>query len=113
MNSTLRTLALLFLVTVTSAGCTSLSDDLCQLKCDCEGCSDNQRDECAIEETSHVDQSDVYGCADLHDEYTQCVVDHPLCEGADFKDPDICRDAKDRRNSCESGRDIRIDLRAP
>jgi hypothetical protein len=113
MTSALRNLALVLVLTATSTGCTSLATDFCALQCDCEGCSDNQREECAIEEGARVDQADVYGCADLHDEYLQCVVDHPLCESADFRDPDICNDARERRNSCEDGRGIRIDLRAP
>jgi hypothetical protein len=106
-------LAMLLGAAAFASGCSSLSADLCDLKCDCEGCSDNQRDECVVEEDARADQSDVYDCADLHDDYVQCVVDNPVCDAADFRDPDACRTAKERRDNCEGDRSVRIDLRAP
>ena len=115
LTSMARTVALLALALVAgtaATGCTSITTDYCDLRCDCEGCSDNQRDECFVEQEARADQADVYDCADLHDDYLQCVVDRPLCEGADFRNPAGCEDAKDRRNSCEGDRGIRIDLRA-
>lgn len=115
LTSMSRTLALLAMALVagTAAGCASLTTDYCDLECDCEGCSDNQRDECSVEQDARAEQADVYDCADLHDDYLQCIVDRPLCEGADFRNPPACDDAKERRDRCEGDRGIRIDLRAP
>jgi len=112
ITSPLYALALLAFAFAGVAGCSSITSDYCDLACDCEGCSDNQRDECGVEQDARSDQANVYDCADLHDDYLQCIVDNPFCEGADFRNPPACDDAKDRLNSCEGDRGIRIDLRA-
>ena len=115
MTPTLRTLglSLFLLVAAAASGCGGVTGEYCDLKCECEGCSDNQLDACNVEAESAVDQSDIYGCADFHDEYLQCVVDHPLCEVADFRNPPACAAQDDRLDNCRGGRGIRIDLRAP
>lgn len=115
MTSTLRALGLVSLLGLAAAasGCGSTTGDYCDAQCACEGCSDNQLEQCVVEQDARLDQADVYGCADLRDAYLQCVVDHPLCEVAAFHVSPSCTAAKDRSDNCATGRDIRIDLRGP
>lgn len=115
MTSTLRALGLSLLLSAAAAasGCGGLTGDYCDAKCECEGCNDNQRDECSVQQDSRSDQAGVYDCGDYFDEYMECVVDHPFCDVADFRDPPACAAQKDRLDNCQRDRGIRIDLRAP
>lgn len=81
-----------------SLGCTSLEEDLCSAKCDCEGCSDADFDDCVADYDVVASRADRNGCLDLYDDLLACRDDTGVCRGADW-DTD-CNVERDRFESC-------------
>lgn len=81
-----------------SAGCSSLEDDLCTAKCDCEGCSNADFDDCVSDYDVAATRADRNGCLDLYDDLLACRDDTGVCRGADW-DTD-CKVEKERFESC-------------
>lgn len=61
---------------------TALVEDLCDARCDCSGCSEDEREECSIERQGRVDHAGAYDCEEEYIEYLQCFVDESRCEDA-------------------------------
>jgi hypothetical protein len=55
-------------------------NDYCDAKCDCENCSDEEREECIIERETRVDVADAFGCGAEYREYLACRADRGTCE---------------------------------
>ncbi len=61
-----------------SAGC-SRSGELCDAKCNCEGCSDREYDECLIDQDYQEDLADNYGCGDYFALAHDCTMVNNNC----------------------------------
>ncbi len=81
-------------------GCATQADELCDLECECERCSDRARDECGINNAAFVDRASIYGCDAELDEYLQCAVDDNDCDDNDFEIDDSCNDERDDLFEC-------------
>jgi hypothetical protein len=72
-----------------SSACSYGPEDYCQDLCDCEGCSDEELDDCIDDAEDLYDAATDAGCEDLADEYLACLSDEVECRGDDF-DADGC-----------------------
>lgn len=59
---------------------TALVEDYCDARCDCTGCSEDEREECSITREGRIDHYAAYGCEEQYIEYLQCLVDEGRCE---------------------------------
>ncbi|MRG91949.1 hypothetical protein GF068_08425 [Polyangium spumosum] len=110
MQMTRAILACLAL-SLTAVGCASPATEYCDVKCDCNGCSAENYDECVITYESRLDKADIYGCTNKFDDLHDCIMRKSDCalgnnvfdEAAlacadDYLDLDSCeRDGSARR----------------
>ena len=82
-----------------TAGCSPSVAGYCDDKCDCEGCSDNDYDECLDkyeDEERHAENRD---CLDYWDDLMACRGDTAFCkDGHEWEDD--CGPEKDRFKNC-------------
>lgn len=77
MRTILTLLACLMLAPLTS-GC-SVAGEYCDVKCQCEDCSDREYDECLIDYEATEDVADAYGCLEDFDRLHVCVIENNDC----------------------------------
>ncbi len=79
--------------------CQSDGEAVCDLKCDCEGCSDFDRDNCYDDVDDNARDADYRGCLDLYDDLKACEYDTGYCKGgADWETS--CKTEKERYDNC-------------
>lgn len=61
------------------SGCHGTASEYCDLKCDCEKCSDNKYDECIINYEAGMDAANAYGCTERWDDLHACAMDNHGC----------------------------------
>ncbi|WP_438030541.1 hypothetical protein [Sorangium sp. So ce233] len=81
-----------------TAGCGRLESDLCDYKCDCEGCSDREYDECLDRYDYRYEDADRRGCLDRYDELIACEDDTGICR--DYKWDISCKAERDALDRC-------------
>jgi len=91
-------LAITVCAALSAAGCSSTEESLCDDKCDCEGCSDWQYDDCVHSYDNVYRDADYEGCLDLYDQWIECQDDTWWCSGHDFETS--CGHERDRLNDC-------------
>lgn len=97
--SSIRPLLLLTLLTAALPACSTDAEALCELKCDCEGCSPSQLDDCYYKADNEARDADRWGCLDYWDDLQACEYDTARCDGSDLKTS--CGPEKDRWNNCK------------
>jgi hypothetical protein len=70
--------SLAFASAVTACGS---SGEFCDAKCDCEGCSEREYDECVILEDAREEEASIYGCSDLYGLLHECRMLNNNCNG--------------------------------
>ena len=70
-------------------GCGYGPEDYCNDLCECEGCSDEELDDCIDDAEDQYDDAVREGCDDLADEFLSCLGEEAECRGDDF-DADGC-----------------------
>ena len=100
----MKILANILLVTFlgSAAACTSAEEDLCDLKCECEYCSDWEYDRCVADYDESLRRAEAYGCEDYYDMWIDCRVDTAYCAGRDWDDR--CGFERDRYRACVNWR---------
>lgn len=98
MNKLLR-LPLILVAALAAVGCGALEADLCDLKCDCEGCSDREYDDCLDHYDDDYSAADRRGCLDEYDDLLACEDDTYDCRGRDDWHTD-CGPERDRLRRC-------------
>ena len=94
----MRSIALLTLALAT-LGCGPSEEAVCDLKCDCEGCSDSEYDECLDKYDDELRAAEREDCVDDWDELMACRDDTGFCkDGHEFEDD--CGPEKDRFKHC-------------
>lgn len=80
-----RGFALCLVLALSSAGCFggcgASGSDYCDVKCDCDRCSDRDYDDCLDEFEYEADYADRRGCSPEWDDYAACVEDFGRCSG--------------------------------
>jgi hypothetical protein len=100
MRRTSVLLAVLFLVTVTTA-CGSVSADRCDQECDCTDCGSREYDECILRADWEEDYNDAYGCDLEYEEYADCEINKARCDADNyFLEPTDCDGERNRLNDC-------------
>jgi hypothetical protein len=80
-------------------GCGPSEEAVCDLKCDCEGCSDSQYDECLDDLDDDLRRAEDRDCLDRWDDLLACREDTGRCKD-DGKFDDDCGQEKDRFKNC-------------
>ena len=98
----------LVVVGLASVGC-GRAEERCDLKCECELCSDRKYDECVIGVDYAIDRAAALECSEDYDAYFDCYVDRADCDNDTYSfglDGDDCSDeAKDLFDCCDSASD--------
>ncbi len=95
-----NTILLLVALVVPSVGpgCTSTEADLCDYKCECEGCSARDYDNCLNDYDRDARDAEFRGCEDFYDEWVACQEATWICRGRDFDTS--CGRERDRFKNC-------------
>lgn len=98
--STARSFLLLGLLTAALPACSTDAEAVCEAKCDCEGCSRSQLDDCYFHAEREEIDADRARCLDLWDELQACEWDTGRCRGSDWDTS--CGPERDRWNRCRN-----------
>ncbi len=113
MNMRYGWLILLAALGASTAGCSGSAGEYCDLKCDCEGCNDQEYDECIVHTEAAQDRGSAYDCDEEVDVLMECILNDNDCDeiaGVEIFTAD-CGDEQDDVNDCLSdGTDLDIDL---
>ena len=89
---------ILGLLSVPYVACTTSEEDICDIECDCEGCSNRDYDNCVRSYDNDFFDAERNGCLDLYDELLDCRHQTWTCRGSDFDTR--CGTERDRLNNC-------------
>lgn len=93
---------LLFLFALAAAiaapGCSSSESYLCDVECDCKGCSARDYDNCLADYDRDARDAEFRGCEDYYDELVVCREETWRCRGSDFDTS--CNVERDRFRNC-------------
>jgi hypothetical protein len=96
----LRLITTIGLFTFALPGCTSDGEAVCDLKCECEGCSDGMYDDCYFGALDKEREADGRGCLDFYDELAACEYDTGFCR-SDGQFDTSCKFEKERYDNCK------------
>jgi len=96
--SSIRPLLLLSLLSVALPACSTDAEAVCELKCECEGCSAGQLDDCYYHSDNEAREADIRGCLGYWDDLQACEYDTGRCGGSDWDTS--CGPERDRWNNC-------------
>jgi hypothetical protein len=80
------------------SSCGSSPGAICNAKCECEGCSDDDLQHCIAEEDGDAKAADFRGCPDLYSELAACESQTGVCDGTHWKTS--CKDEQERLKHC-------------
>ncbi|KYF53760.1 hypothetical protein BE08_01910 [Sorangium cellulosum] len=86
------------LTCLVTAACGRLENDLCDYKCDCEGCNDRDYDNCLARYDDRYADADRRGCLDRYDDLLACEDGTGICR--DHKWDIACKHEKDALDRC-------------
>ncbi|MDI1432704.1 hypothetical protein [Polyangium sorediatum] len=80
-------------------GCQSETASYCETRCDCQGCSQRETEDCTddVEDAERLAEHD--GCASMYSVYLTCYVDEGSCENGAFI-TSSCAAAADALRAC-------------
>jgi hypothetical protein len=67
-------------IMLSATGCGSSAADVCDEKCDCEGCNSDEYDLCTITTEAAIDRADAYDCSDKYDALEECQLKRSRCD---------------------------------
>lgn len=68
----------------TGAGCTSIERDLCEARCACSNCTDDDMDSCLANTNAEADTAAAYDCSEVYAEYVRCQLMMSRCRDNEF-----------------------------
>ena len=80
------------------SGCGPVEEDVCDAKCECEGCSDREFDDCVFHHDDDFERADRNGCPELYDDLIACEDDTGRCSGSEWETS--CKAEHDRFKNC-------------
>ncbi len=93
----------LYLVTLglalAATGCGGSASSICNDICDCEGCSDNELDECVDEIEDQQKEAEDEGCGDQASALLDCLGAELECRDSEV-DLDGCNSEQEEINNC-------------
>jgi hypothetical protein len=79
-------------------GCGNSAANVCQAKCDCEGCSDDDLEHCIAEADGDGKAAEFEGCPELFSELVACETQTGVCDGTHYETS--CHDEAERLKHC-------------
>ena len=91
--------AIVFAGALGATGCGSTESDICGMKCDCEGCSNAQYQNCLDNYDADLRAADYRNCLPFYDDWVGCQQATSYCKGG--KDWETsCGNERSRFNAC-------------
>ena len=85
---------------VFASGCSVSAQEICDIKCNCEGCSQEQHDDCVADVNATVTKAESLECSTQYSNWLSCVEQEAECRnGATFA-WDGCEIEEDALNEC-------------
>lgn len=85
-----------------AAGCEDLSAELCEARCDCTGCAEEELEACAVQAAADEDIAAAYGCEEPHEARVTCEITRSRCrDGRFFLDGVDCAAELNAVNECK------------
>ncbi|EYF00672.1 hypothetical protein [Chondromyces apiculatus] len=88
----LKALFLLTMLSFSVPACGGTAAEYCDLLCDCEGCNDDEYDECVVNTQASIDKAYEYDCIDEWDDVEACMLEKSDCRGDNFETDIDCLD---------------------
>ena len=88
---------------VVSSGCSVSADVICSVKCNCEGCSQAQRDDCVSDVNATVQKAADLGCSTQYQDWLNCVDEEAECRNGETFAWDGCEIEEDALAECGGG----------
>lgn len=95
-----RILTTIGFFTLALPGCRTDAEAICDDKCECEGCSDRQYDDCNIDALNKESEADAKGCLDFYDDLKACEYDTGTCTAGNEYET-ACKTEKERYDNCK------------
>lgn len=86
-----------------ASGCGVSADEICEIKCGCEGCSQEQRDDCIADVETTTSKAEDLGCSTQYADWLQCVEEEAECRNGDTFAWDGCDIEEDALEECGGG----------
>lgn len=96
----LRVLTAIGIFAVTLPGCRTDAEAVCDLKCECEGCSDRAFDDCYNDAFNKERDANDKGCLDFYDDLKACEYSTAFCKSDDHFETS-CKSERERFDSCK------------
>ena len=94
----LASLLALGAATLTLPACGPSGASVCEAECDCEGCSESDRNECFDKAEGDEREAEFRDCLDLYYDLLDCEDATGYCKGSDWETS--CGREKDRYKDC-------------
>jgi hypothetical protein len=88
---------------VFASGCGVSADEICNVKCKCEGCSQEQRDDCESDVNATVNKAQDLGCSSEYANWLSCVEQEAECRNGETFAWDGCEIEEDALAACGGG----------
>lgn len=88
---------------VSASGCGVSPDEICNIKCNCEGCSQTQLDDCLSDVSSTVTKAEDLGCSSQYADWLSCVEQEAECRNGGTFAWDGCEIEEDALAECGGG----------
>jgi hypothetical protein len=99
VNRLLSSTFALLVLSGSVVGCKSRAQQFCDLICDCEGCGDNEYEDCLDDARDLEEEIEEEDCGAELDEYLDCVFDKADCDDDDL-DVGNCGDEYEELAEC-------------
>lgn len=86
-----------------AGACTPSAQDICDLRCNCEGCSDAQYDDCVADIEDTKAKAKDYGCSSQYGDWLSCIDKEAECRNGDKFAWDGCEIEEDALAECGGG----------
>lgn len=85
------------------SGCSPSASDICDLKCNCQGCTDAEYDDCIADIEDTTQKAEDYGCSSQYSDWLGCVRDEAECRSGSTFAWDGCEIEEDALAACGGG----------
>lgn len=86
-----------------AGGCSPSATDICDIKCNCEGCSDAEYDDCVADIEDTTKKAKDFGCSDQYADWLTCIDKEAECRNGDTFAWDGCEIEEDALSACGGG----------
>lgn len=85
---------------VFASGCSVSANEICNIKCNCQGCSQQEHDDCVGDVNSTVQKAEQLGCSSQYSDWLSCVEREAECRNGDTFAWDGCEIEEDALSAC-------------